>query len=119
MLTVYADDHAMEIPLDQMRHGIELADWYLREAVRLRDSAAISAETVQAEALRSWLVSVWAEPFISVRAIVNRGPNSIRETKLVRRLIPVLEANRWLQAMPEAVEVLGERSREAWLVVRT
>ena len=118
VLTVYADPQAMEINLAHVQSGIALADWYLSEAVRLRDAAAISLETKQAESLRCWLIAVWSEPFVSIRAIVNRGPNSIRETRLVRKLVPILEANGWLARMPEGVEVLGEKSRETWRVVR-
>ncbi len=118
MLTVYTDPEALEISPESIKNGIDLADWYLSEAVRLRDAAALSLETKQAETLRSWLTSTWTEPFISVRAIVNRGPNSLRETKLVRKIIPILEANGWLIRVPDGVEVLGEKSREAWRVVR-
>ena len=118
VLTIYAHPESMEISLANMQSGIALADWYLSEAVRLRDSAATSLETTQAEALRCWLISVWPEPFVSIRAIVNRGPNCIRETRLVRKLVPILEANGWLARMPEGVEVLGEKSRETWQVVR-
>ena len=119
VLTVYADAEALEVCAKHMQNGIALADWYLSEAVRLRDAATVSLETTQAEMLRGWLVSTWAEPFVSVRAIVNRGPNSLRETKLVRKIIPILVANSWLIRMPDEVEVLGEKSREAWRVVRT
>ncbi len=118
VLTVYADPEAMEISPEHMKNGIDLADWYLSEAVRLRDAAALSLETTQAESLRIWLGSKWTEPFISVRAIVNRGPNSLRETRLVRKIIPMLEANGWLIREPDGAEVLGEKSREAWRVVR-
>ena len=119
VLTVYADAEALEVCAKHMQNGIALADWYLSEAVRLRDAATVSLETTQAEMLRGWLVSTWAEPFVSVRAIVNRGPNSLRETKLVRKIVPILVANSWLIRMPDEVEVLGEKSREAWRVVRT
>ena len=108
----------MGIGPEHMQSGIALADWYLSEAVRLRDAAALSLETTQAESLRIWLGSKWTEPFISVRAIVNRGPNSLRETRLVRKIIPMLEANGWLIKIPDGAEVLGEKSREAWRVVR-
>ena len=118
VLGVYADPEAMEISPDHIQNGIALADWYLSEAVRLRDAAALSPETTQAETLRGWLVSTWAEPFISVRAVVNRGPNSIRETKLVRKIIPMLEANGWLIPVSDGVQVLGEKSHKAWRVVR-
>jgi hypothetical protein len=118
VLTIYDNPEAMEVGLANMRSGIALADWYLSEAVRLRDSASTSLETTQAECLRYWLVSVWTEPFVSIRVIVNRGPNSIRETRLVRKLVPILEANGWLARMPKGVEVLGDKSRETWRVVR-
>jgi len=118
VLTVYTNPKALEISPEYMKNGIALADWYISEAVRLRDAASLSSDTTQAETLRVWLVSKWAEPYVSVRAIVNRGPNSLRESKLVRKIIAPLEVNGWLIRIPDGAEVLGEKSREAWRVVR-
>ena len=98
---------------------VERIDEFQMEALRLRDAAEISLQTRQADELRKWLVDKWSEPFVNVRAMVNSGPSSLRETKVVRKLIPILEMNGWLVKATAAVEVMGKNAPEAWEVVRT
>lgn len=101
-----------------MADAVALAQVYLGEVVRLADAATISAETAKAEALRRWLVESWPHPDVTTREVVQSGPNALRETKLARAAMAVLEQHGWLVALEPGAEVRGAPRREAWRIVR-
>ena len=118
VMTIFVDKHAEEISDATMADAIDLGQWYLNEAQRILDMGEIPEELQRAEVLRTWLVDRWHDDHVSVRAIVRRGPNEIRNTRLVRALIKVLEQNGWLRRSDDLVSVDGVPAREAWRVVR-
>ncbi|MGB0660086.1 MAG: YfjI family protein [Mangrovicoccus sp.] len=118
ILQIFEDETAEEISGPHMANGITLAEWYLHEALRLFDTAAVPEILYKAETLRKWVQCRWGEPFIDVRTIVNRGPNSIRSTDLVRRLIAILEANYWLSPHEGPQFVNGAMARNCWRIAR-
>jgi Protein of unknown function (DUF3987) len=127
VLTLWQDLHAPVVDAQEMGRGIELAQFYLAEAVRLSDAATVSAETRQAEALRVWLLESWPklangqarDPCtILPKDVVQFGPNALRETRIVRRLMAVLTEHGWLAALPEGVEIAGVARKLAYRIVR-
>ncbi|MEO0359519.1 MAG: DUF3987 domain-containing protein [Pseudomonadota bacterium] len=116
VLTLYEDADAVQIEADTMVCAIALATWYLGEAQRLLDAGGITPETMAAEALRRWLVETSRADQIDVRTIVRHGPNALRDTARVRKLIPILERNGWL--VREDSGELNSRRRERWRIVR-
>ncbi len=116
VLTVYAGETSVSV--ERMTNGIDLADWYLSEAVRLRGGAAISLEAKRAEKLRVWLLERWPEEFVSVTPIVQAGAANVRTAKEVRTLIPHLERNGWLMPAEAGAIVQSKHRKEAWFVVR-
>jgi hypothetical protein len=59
----------------------------------------VSAQTVEAERLRRWIVESWGEPFVSVTDTLQMGPGSLRESGKVRALFGILAAHGWLIAV--------------------
>lgn len=118
VMALFSDPDARAVTGDTMADATMLATFYVNEAVRLTDAATISAETAEAEKLRRWLLESWGEPFISVRAVVRRGPNSLREAKKARAALATLEGVGALARLEEAAEVEGVTAREAWRVWR-
>ncbi len=116
VLAVYADETA--INADRMSNGIALADWYLAEAVRLKDGASVSADVRKAEKLRVWLLDRWSEDYISVTAIVQAGAANIRSANEARSLIPHLVRNGWLIQEADGAIVKCKHRKEAWRIVR-
>jgi len=118
VLTLWADLAATEITPQVMAQGVQLAAYYLGEAKRLADAAVVSVETDRAEALRKWLVESWPLSEVTLRDIVRSGPNRLRETRIAREPVAMLEKTGWLIRLPEGTEVQGMARREAWHVVR-
>ncbi|WP_323034140.1 YfjI family protein [Pararhodobacter sp.] len=111
VMTLWGDLNAPEITGATMADAVQLASYYLNEAVRLCDAAVVSAGTMQAEALRVWLMEKWAGDTVTPRDILRRGPNSLREKAKLRAPIGMLVEAGWLVPL--------ETGREAYRVVRT
>jgi hypothetical protein len=118
VLTLWRDLEAVEVQSEEMASGIELARYYLLEAMRLADAANVSAETDRAEQLRRWLLERWREPEVLVRDVQNSGPNPLRESDRARAALRKLEEHGWLAPLDQGTVVRGSRRREAWRIVR-
>lgn len=116
VMAVYAGES--RITAERITNGIELADWYLGEAVRLKDGASISADVRKAEKLRVWLVERWPEDFIATTMIVQAGAANIKTAKDARNIIPHLVRNDWLIPQEGGAMVQGKHRKEAWQIVR-
>lgn len=99
-----------------MANAILLARYYLGEAVRLADAAAISAETAKLDRLRKWLVEGWSENFISPTDAAQWGP--FRETATCRKLMAELVKFGWLVPIEDGATIKENRRREAYRIVR-
>jgi hypothetical protein len=127
VLTLWRDLDARAVAADSMRNGINLARFYLGEAVRLADAATVTSETARAETLRRWLLECWPEQAaridrdpatVTPKDVVQYGPNALRETVLVRKLMAVLAEAGWLVPLPEGEAVNGIARKLAYRIVR-
>jgi putative DNA primase/helicase len=109
---------AKEISAEYMVRGITLAKYYITEAVRLSEIAAVNVQLLQAERLLDWLQIDWEEPAVSLPDIYQLGPGSIRDAATARSLVRHLEDHGWLQPIPEGATIRGKRRRVAWLIVK-
>jgi hypothetical protein len=117
-LTLWADLDAPEVQAATMADAIEIAQFYLAEASRLAIAATVSAEIERAETLRKWLYENWPESEITVRDVVNRGPNSLRESPRARAALVLLEKHGWLLRLEPGTVLRGAARKEAWHIVR-
>lgn len=118
VFALWRDLDAAEVLSEEMAAGIDLANFYLKEAARLADAATISAEIDKAEKLRRWLLENWPEPEVVVRDVQNKGPGQLRESPKARAALNVLEAHGWLVKLDPGAVVRGAARREAWRIVR-
>ncbi len=118
VLTLWGDADAPTVTAQDMAAGIELAQFYLGEAVRLADAAAVSEEIDRAEALRRWLLESWTEPDVTARDVVRLGPNRLRESPKARAALGTLERHGWLAPLDAGTVVRGAPRKEAWRIVR-
>ncbi len=116
-LALIADPNASGIDAATLGNAINLARYYLAEALRLMASGAIDPELRQAEVLRKWLLEQPGD-VIGLRQIYRIGPNSIRQADKARAAMKLLEQHGWAIPMPDGAEIDGERAREAWRIVR-
>ena len=117
VLTLIGDIEADEVAPAEMTAGVELAQHYAAEALRLYGASRISDELREAERLLAWLLQTWKEPCVSLPDIYQYGPASIRDKARAHRVVTILEDHGWLVPAGPG-ETAGNRRRETWLIVR-
>jgi len=115
VLTLADDIRAREILLDKMTAGVKLANYYLGEALRLYHAGATDPDIELAERLLGW-IQAQGRPHIWLARIYQHGPNAIRDAKAARRIVHILEAHNWLEAIDGGIEIDGQFRRDAWRV---
>jgi uncharacterized protein DUF3987 len=118
VLTLVRDIEAGEIAPAEMAAGIELAQHYAAEALRLHGGSLIPDELRTAQQVLDWLLLRWTETAISLRDLYQRGPTVIRHAKTARKVVTILEEHGWLVQLPKGAEITGSYRREAWRVLR-
>lgn len=118
VLTLWADLGAQEVSGETMANAIELARFYLSEAVRLSGVAQISDGVTKAEALRKWMLSPsWGKPWLDRSAVLNRGPSRLRDKDDADKALAILEESGWLIVLPKGTQIEGQARRRAWRIV--
>jgi len=94
--------------------GIDLAQFYIGEALRLFNSAADNPDLILAEKLLVWAQNRPGPLYPQV--VYKRGPNQIRDKATSKRIIRILETHSWLIPIQGGAEVDGSHRRQAWTV---
>ena len=118
VLTLWRDLHARQVEPGDMADSITLAQFYLSEASRLADAAAVSVEIDRAEALRVWLLERWHEPEIMARDVVRLGPNALRESPKAKAALGILQSHGWIVPLKAGTVVRGAARKEVWRIVK-
>ncbi len=116
VLTVYADPDAVEIGAEAMAGGINLAQHYASELLRLHGAACVSPDLVLAARLLEWW-QARPDPKCHLAAIYQRGLNAIRDAATARRIVEVLEEHGYVDPLPRGTELDGHARAEAWELV--
>jgi hypothetical protein len=117
-LTCVRNIDAGEIAGAEMAAGIELAQHYAAEALRLHSGCQVSEKLRMAQRVLNWLLNGWAEPVVSLPDLYQRGPSAIRDGETARRIVEILEEHGWLARIPQGAVVAGTRRRDAWRIIR-
>ena len=117
VLTLVRDIEAIEVDAIEIEAGIELAQHYAAEAMRLYGASRVSVVLREAQSLLAWLLTTWCEPVVSLPDIYQRGPTMIREAVHARRAVSILTEHGWLTPAG-ACEIGGTYRREVWRIVR-
>lgn len=118
VLTLWSNLDAKEVEAATMVQAVDLAEFYLNEALRLKDAAIVSAETAKAESLRVWLLDKWPHSEILPSEVVQSGPNHLRELKAVQTAIKTLIEAGWLVPFDEGREIRGSARKAAYRIVK-
>jgi hypothetical protein len=118
VLTLVNDTTAPEITRVEMECGIQLAEHYVCEALRLFGASRVNPDLRMAQRLLDWLLTTWREPIVSLPDIYQRGLNAIGNQATAHRLVGILEDHGWLLRIQDGAVVGGVRRREAWPIVR-
>jgi Protein of unknown function (DUF3987) len=113
-LTVYENLQAEHISGDHMGAGIDLAQYYLDEALRLFHSGQTDPDLILAEKLLTWARQ--HGEYIALVDIYQRGLNAISDAATARRLAKILEEHGWFIPVSKGMEINGQFRREVWEV---
>lgn len=106
-----------ELSAADLAKGIELAEFYAAEALRLLDAGGVDEATKQADMLREWLIGPgWGEPLVGLRHICQRAPRPVRAADKARAAMEKLERNHHVVRLERGAEIGGQFCREAWRV---
>ena len=117
-LTLFETPEATHIDGERMKRGIEIAQWFATEAVRLCGAKALDGDHTDAEKLRIWLTTRWELDVIGLPDVVQRGPTCARFTERARVLMGILERHEWVRPKPSGAWVGPNYRREAFAIVK-
>lgn len=101
----------------QMAAGIELARFYLNEALRLFGKHEPTPDYRDAQELSDWLATKWSENLVSATAIRQKGPGNLRSgTKHIETLLTILSDHDHVTPVEGGGQVQGKHARKAWRV---
>ncbi|MCW5715720.1 MAG: DUF3987 domain-containing protein [Bauldia sp.] len=119
VLTLVKNLDAQWVGEEEMVSGIELAMFYLNEALRISNAAAVSVAIKQAERLRVWLLQTWKADAISFNDLQQRAPvKALRNREALLKAIARLLEEGWLAELPSGTKINGVAFRRAYKIVR-
>ena len=116
VLTLWTDLKATEVQPNVMADAIKLAQFYLSEASRLASAALVSEKVDNAEKLRKWLLESWPHGDVTLREVVNRGPNALRESPKALVALKILQEHDWLKENEKGMLIRGAQRKQSWRI---
>jgi hypothetical protein len=124
-LTLIADIEAGEISAERLGAGIELANYYLAEALRLdaigtgEQENEVHISLQQAQKLLTYLQTA---PFVQngmvcLVDLYQRGPTSLRTKQAASQVMSVLEDHRYVARIAGGAVINGARRQDVWRLV--
>lgn len=114
-----ADDlNAQAVSAGDLGYGIQLAEHYAAEALRLFNAGRMDPDLLLAQRTLDWLTEKWPHDHIGLSDLYRLGPGPIRDRKTAKKVAGILADHGWLVASEGGAEIDGEHRREAWRVVR-
>jgi phage/plasmid primase-like uncharacterized protein len=117
VLALVGDIDTTEVAPVAMERGIELAQHYAVEGLRLYGASRVRAELGLSQALLDWLLSR-AEPVVSLPCIYQLGPGAIRDKAREAKIAGILEDHGYLARVDGGAEIKGKWRRVVWWVIR-
>jgi hypothetical protein len=126
VLTLWGDITATVVGPDIMADAVALAKFYLGEAKRLADTAAVSDEVGRAEQLRKWILETWPDiarrggrdpDYLVPSDVTTSGPLAMRVAATAKPLLSVLAEHGWLAPLDAGAMVDGKARRKSYRIV--
>lgn len=117
ILTVLEDETAAPVSEAAMLNATQIVAWYVNEAQRLLHAGRVDPELEKAQKLLDWLWSRFPAAPFDKRSILRRGPGSIRDAKIVSRLLQILETHGHILRGEEGTLIDGTRAKLNWRLV--
>ncbi|MFI3221482.1 MAG: YfjI family protein [Methylococcaceae bacterium] len=101
---------------NHLASGLELMQWYLAEALRIRGAALIPPEVKHAEMLINWLKERDIKLFNSVM-IMQRGSNQLRcKARLIPAIKILIDSGHVIENEPNTL-IEGKKARTSWRIL--
>jgi hypothetical protein len=113
VLTIVADERTAEIPTETMSAAVQLATWYVDEALRLQQACRTDPALLRAQALLDWLGSR-EEAEVKFSDVLRLGPAPTRTKKEAEAAVRTLMEHNLVEEVserPRLVLVLGAGDR--------
>jgi hypothetical protein len=125
ILTLFDDIEAAEISAERLGAGIELANYYLGEALRLDAAGTGEQENEADDALtRARMLlrylqtaSVVQNGMVALVDIYQRGPTSLRTKQAAAQVMTILEEHGWVMRVAGGAMVNGFKRQDVWRLV--
>lgn len=124
VLMLYHNIQATEIPHDAMQCGIDLAQHYLDEQLRLSGIQPVDGTVLAADKLRDWLMADDDDDYVKDECIIygtmrQSAPNAIRPAKILNRAIELLTEQGFMRRLPPQTIVDGKPRAHAYALYRS
>lgn len=116
VLTIAENNASRTIAPNTMARAILLAQWYLKEALRLRQDGTTSPEILKAERLLAWIQSKGYK-HVSMFLVTRKAPNGLRPKKEADACIKTLVEHGYLKKGNGQATVGGRPTNTFWEVV--
>lgn len=117
VLSLYDDLNCNEVTAEHMKSGIELAQYYAQEALRLKDMQSIDKELDLAQRLFNWLKEKKYKT-VPLQDIYQLAPISeIRNAKRARAIMKALEDHNYVSFIQDGAEIDGVNRKEVWRIL--
>jgi len=113
-LALFESLNATKIESCWMDSGIQIAQYYIGEALRLFNSSQEDEELIKAGMLLSWGKEKGG--LIHLRMVCQFGPNSIRDKATAERMIAILIDHGWFRPVLGGAVIDGQKHHQVWEV---
>lgn len=106
-----------EIGNEPLDAAIELAQFYISEALRLFDTAQTSPDLILADKALQWAATNSHHPgLLPMVNLYQSGPGAIRSKAIAERIIRVLEEHQQIERVENGCDICGTHRRDVWRV---
>ena len=117
VLALYEDLNCSEVSTEYMKAGIELAQYYAQEALRLKDMQTIDKDLTLAQRILDWLKDKEYQ-HVSLQDVYQLAPvTEIRNASRARQIMKILVEHGHISCIAEGKEINGVHRKEVWEVL--
>jgi len=114
VFTLWRDLSAIEVSTEDMKDGVRLAVYYMKEVRRAAHHETIASDLLLADRLRVWLMGRSQADFVTGDVLQGAPSREMRRRADAERLLTILAEHGWVQKMAPGTIVNGIARQSAW-----
>lgn len=114
VLTLWQDEAAAEVSENDMKHGIALSIYYIKEAQRLMGLSSVDGDLRLADKLLTWLRLQPCKQFVSGLVMQNAPSREMRNRATAERLLSILADHNCIRRLPKGTVIDGKVRSSGW-----